>query len=230
MTYGGGPSDPFGSDPFGAAPNPPGAASPGFSGAPPIMAGFPPPPGPQRPAGEVNNLATLSVIFAFVFAPAGAVLGHIALTQIKRFGQRGRERALIGLTLSYVFIVLAVLALVIWAASGGSDSSPSVASTTATSTTKAAPPPPRTTVITAPPSERPTVKVEDLQVGDCVEVQQREPEGRPGTNIIYIYRAPCQVRDGIFRVDLISARDECTVQTLFNKAETLFACISSFRG
>lgn len=34
------------------------------------------PPGtpPYRPA--VNTLATLSLVFAFVFAPAGAVLGH----------------------------------------------------------------------------------------------------------------------------------------------------------
>jgi hypothetical protein len=45
--------------------------------------------------GEMNTLATLSVIFAFVFAPVGAVMGHLALSQIKPFRQRGRDRALI---------------------------------------------------------------------------------------------------------------------------------------
>ncbi|ORV27054.1 hypothetical protein AWB99_20005 [Mycolicibacterium confluentis] len=51
-------------------------------------------------------------MFAFVFAPVGALLGHLALGQIKQSHERGRERALIGMTLSYAVIVFAVLALV----------------------------------------------------------------------------------------------------------------------
>ncbi|AMD54101.1 hypothetical protein ATO49_05635 [Mycolicibacterium fortuitum subsp. fortuitum DSM 46621 = ATCC 6841 = JCM 6387] len=72
----------------------------------------PPPPSSQD---ETNTFATLSVVFAFLFAPAGAVLGHLGLSQIKRTGQRGRDRALVGLSLSYTLIVVAVAALVIWA-------------------------------------------------------------------------------------------------------------------
>lgn len=184
--YGGGPADPFGGDPFGAAPS--GSQSQGFPAANQVYGanqGFPSnqgyPPLTPSPDGDVNTLSTLSIVFAVIFAPAGAALGHVALHQIRQRGQRGRERALIGLTLSYVIIVAAIIALVIWLLSGnGSPDTPAVASTTATTTTTttrpAPPPPPRTTVITAPPTERPTVTVEELHVGDCVELTQNEPD------------------------------------------------------
>ncbi len=69
----------------------------------------------RLPRHKANTFATLSVVFAFLFAPVGAVLGHLGLSQIRRTGQRGHDRALIGLTLSYAFILIAVVALVIWA-------------------------------------------------------------------------------------------------------------------
>ena len=85
---------------FGADPYP----------VPPVISAPPPPP-----RHETNTFATLSVVFAFVFAPVGAVLGHLGLSQIRRTGQRGHDRALIGLTLSYAFIVIAIVAVVVWA-------------------------------------------------------------------------------------------------------------------
>ena len=72
------------------------------------------PPAPYRPT--VNIFATLSLVFAFVFAPAGALFGHLGLAQIRRTGELGRDRARIGVALSYGFIALAILALVVWAA------------------------------------------------------------------------------------------------------------------
>ncbi|MDT5119528.1 MAG: hypothetical protein QOE30_5267, partial [Mycobacterium sp.] len=86
---------PVGGDPF--APGPVG---------PPVNAPVRP-PAQQHP--ESNTLATLSVVFAFVFAPAGAILGHLGLGQIARTGQRGRDRAIAGITLSYFFITVAVV-------------------------------------------------------------------------------------------------------------------------
>ncbi|MEW2478022.1 sensor domain-containing protein [Mycobacterium sp. NPDC049093] len=74
---------------------------------------------PDQPQPEVNTLATLSVVFAAVFAPVGAALGHLALRQIRRTGQRGRDRALIGLTVSYVVIVAVVIGLVVWISTRG---------------------------------------------------------------------------------------------------------------
>lgn len=231
--YGAGQPDPFGPDPVGGP-----ASTQGYM--PPLTPGAPPTTGPvfppsRRPSGEVNMFATLSIVFAFVFAPAGAGLGHIALSQIKKRGQRGRERAIVGLTISYVIIVLAVIALVIWlvtANDSDSASSPDTTPASPTTTQRASPPPPRTTVFTPPPAQRPTVSVEQLRVGDCVEVQQTQPDPTrgPDTNVILIFPVRCEVRDGVFRVDQILSTSTCPGQTLFDRQETVFACISDFRG
>ena len=99
----GGPTGQHDGDWFAAQPYP----------QPPVISA-PPPPLRHR----ANTFATLSVVFAFLFAPAGAVLGHLGLAQIRRTGQLGRDRAVIGLTLSYAFILIAVVALVIWTVAG----------------------------------------------------------------------------------------------------------------
>jgi hypothetical protein len=110
---------------FGADPYP----------VPPVISAPPPPP-----RHETNTFATLSVVFAFVFAPVGAVLGHLGLSQIRRTGQRGHDRALIGLTLSYAFIVIAIVAVVVWAVvRTGPGPSSTVASPPARATSPAAP-------------------------------------------------------------------------------------------
>jgi len=81
----------------------------------------------------------LSLVFAFVFAPVGAILGHLGLAQIRRTGELGRDRALIGIALSYAFIGLTVVALVGWAtfaatrAATSSNQTAAPASTTTTS-------------------------------------------------------------------------------------------------
>jgi hypothetical protein len=61
-------------------------------------------------APGTNIMAILSLVFAFVFAPAGIVLGHIAKRQLKTSGENGAGLATAGLVLSYVFTGLAVLA------------------------------------------------------------------------------------------------------------------------
>lgn len=119
-------------------------------------AGAPPPVVVHPVSTETNTLATLSVVFAFVFAPVGAILGHLGLGQIKRTGQRGRERALIGITLSYVVILAAVIGLVVWAA-GGNDGPAEVAG----SSTPASAPAPATMTTAAPPPA-PTVSAAAL--------------------------------------------------------------------
>jgi hypothetical protein len=150
MTHGGYGGNPF-DGPVGGAP------VAGRPAAAPAGA-LPPTHGQQR---ETNTLATLAVVFAFVFAPAGAILGHLGLGQIARTGQRGRERALTGITLSYFFITVAVVGLVVWAAIGQQGSPALVATppstTTAPSTSTAVKPSP------APPPPAPTVNATALQ-------------------------------------------------------------------
>lgn len=109
--------NPFGGTPFGSVP-----------AGPPVYAAPAAPP-PDRP--PVNALATLSVVFAFVFAPVGAVLGHLGLRQIRRTGQRGRDRALVGTVLSYVVIAVVVGVLVVSLTRPDSPAARSAAPTTA---------------------------------------------------------------------------------------------------
>lgn len=121
MTY---PQDPYGQNPFSYDP---------LGRVPEI----PPPPPPELQAlpalpyeETVNPFATLSLVFAFVFAPAGAILGHLGLAQIRRTGELGRNRALVGMTLSYVLIGLTVVGLTAWATLAGSTSNQTAAPTT----------------------------------------------------------------------------------------------------
>jgi hypothetical protein len=215
MTYGGSNQDPFGGDPFGGQPS-----QQGFGGGTTV---FP----PRAPESEVNTLATLSIIFAVVFAPVGAVLGHLALSQIRQRHQRGRERAVIGVTISYIVIALTVIGLVVWVVtSNGSTPSPLSPSTPAVAS-----PPPRTTVITPPPPQRPTVNVEELRVGDCVEVQQNKPDpNEANTDFITVYPVSCEVREGVMQVTQILSTDSCKSPSLSNQKKTVFACIVDFKG
>ncbi|MEV4618183.1 DUF4190 domain-containing protein [Asanoa sp. NPDC049573] len=70
---------------------------------------------PQQPAygypqaRGTNVMAILSLVFAFVFAPAGIVLGHIAKKQLRTSGEDGSGLATAGLVLSYIFTGLSVL-------------------------------------------------------------------------------------------------------------------------
>lgn len=109
------PPPPAGPAPESAAPGTmPSAGMPPPVGAPPP--GAPPPPGGQqgyayapRPPGY-NVMAILALVFAFVFAPVGIVLGHVAKRQIRQSGEQGDTMATVGLVLSYVFTGLVVLA------------------------------------------------------------------------------------------------------------------------
>jgi eukaryotic-like serine/threonine-protein kinase len=131
-----GPNEPHDTDWFYASPNP----------QPPIIWA----PTPARP---INPFATLSVVFAFLFAPAGVVFGHLGLLQIRLRRERGRERALIGLTLSYAFTLIAVAALVIWTVVGMRPERSSTIATpppAATSSVSSVPEPPLVTAAQLP--------------------------------------------------------------------------------
>ena len=71
--------------------------------SPPPYHGYPPPP------RGTNILAILALVFAFVFAPAAIVMGHIARKQIQQTGEEGDGLALAGLIMGYVFTGLTLL-------------------------------------------------------------------------------------------------------------------------
>ena len=113
------PPDPAGrhdpTTPYGQTPPPFGPATTSY--------GYPPPqygPAAYGYRRQTNLMAILSLVFAFVFAPAGIVLGHVAKRQLKTSGEEGDELATAGLIVSYVLVIPAVLflcgfaALVVW--------------------------------------------------------------------------------------------------------------------
>ncbi|MCU1481367.1 MAG: hypothetical protein JWQ19_2153 [Subtercola sp.] len=96
------PQNPYGAPPPGAPQNPYGA----------------PPPG--APEGRTNVLAIVSLVLGIVsyftgfFLAIGAIItGHIALSQIKKTGGKGRGMALGGLILGYVGIVVGILVTIL---------------------------------------------------------------------------------------------------------------------
>jgi Domain of unknown function (DUF4190) len=120
----GGPPDPYGQQPPSKGPDPYGQ-QPGYGGyqdpyaapgSPASGAPYGQQPYPQgypqygTPTPGTNTVAILSLIFAFVFAPVGIILGHVAKKQIKQTGEQGDGLATAGLVLSYIFTGLAVLA------------------------------------------------------------------------------------------------------------------------
>jgi phosphotransferase system glucose/maltose/N-acetylglucosamine-specific IIC component len=86
---------------------------PGQSGSGPDPHQVPPPgyyyPMAFVPVRRTNTMAILALVLAFVVAPAGIVLGHIARSQIRRTGEDGDGLALAGLIIGYVFTALNVL-------------------------------------------------------------------------------------------------------------------------
>ena len=70
---------------------------------PPPYYGYPP------PSRGTNTMAILALVFAFVFAPAAIVLGHVARKQIQQTGEDGDGLALAGLIVGYVFTGMTVL-------------------------------------------------------------------------------------------------------------------------
>ncbi|MBN9606411.1 MAG: DUF4190 domain-containing protein [Actinomycetales bacterium] len=65
--------------------------------------GQPGQPYPYVPQPPYNVFAIISLVGAFLLSPVGIVFGHIALSQVKRTGERGREMALAGTIIGYVF-------------------------------------------------------------------------------------------------------------------------------
>ena len=60
-------------------------------------------------------MAILSLVFAFVFAPAAIVMGHVAKKQIRQTGEQGEGLATAGLWLGYIFTSIGVIICAIYA-------------------------------------------------------------------------------------------------------------------
>ena len=83
---------------------PPGYPQPGY-GAP----GYP--PVYVRPT---NTMAILALVMAFVFAPAGLILGIVARKQIRETGEDGDGLALAGIIVGGIVTAIFVFFIVLW--------------------------------------------------------------------------------------------------------------------
>jgi hypothetical protein len=80
----------------------PGYGQPGYGQQPYGSAGYGQPTYVPV-ATQTNTMAILALVFAFVFAPAAIVMGHIAKKQIRQTGEQGEGLATAGLILGYIF-------------------------------------------------------------------------------------------------------------------------------
>jgi hypothetical protein len=90
----------------------PPAGPPGYAPPP----GYGPPPGYPTAAyvRPTNTMAILALVMAFVFAPAGLILGIVARKQIRQTGEDGDGLALAGIIVGGMVTALFALIIVFW--------------------------------------------------------------------------------------------------------------------
>ena len=71
-------------------------------------------PYPYAPVATTNTMAILALVFAFIFAPAAIIMGHVAKKQIRRTGEQGEGLATAGLWLGYIFTGLSLAFCALW--------------------------------------------------------------------------------------------------------------------
>ncbi|MCF6736397.1 DUF4190 domain-containing protein [Blastococcus sp. KM273129] len=98
--------------------SPYGGTTPGYGPPPGYGQPYGPPPGygPPQWGRPTNTLAILALVMAFVFAPAGLVLGIVARRQIRRTGEDGAGLALAGIIVGAVVTGFFVLVVLLWIA------------------------------------------------------------------------------------------------------------------
>jgi peptidyl-prolyl cis-trans isomerase B (cyclophilin B) len=79
------------------------------------MPGFYGPPPRPTNGMAIGSLvcSLLSLVTCAVTAPVGVILGHIALSQIKRDQSEGKGLAIAGLVIGYLFTIALVLGIVL---------------------------------------------------------------------------------------------------------------------
>ena len=229
MTQAGDPFQQQPADPFGAPSGPPTVSyaqpTPEFAQPAPELWQFgPASPGAPPKSPPYNTFAVLSPILAILVPPVGVVLGHLALPQIRRTGERGWLAAICGLVLGYL-LCAALLAGAIWFAVSSTRSTTGAA----TPTNRAISPSTSTVTSMAPPSVTPRIKLDLSQatVGTCVEIQIR---GGGGDDDLDLFKVPCAHRDGVYTVVARVANDsDCNTTYVAAPPDHTFAvCLNRY--
>jgi hypothetical protein len=161
-------------------------------------------PGSEAVAGAkaqgYNTFSVLSPIFAIVVPPAGAVLGHMALAQIRRTRELGRKAAIFGIVAGYVLTAALIAGLIAWLTSDGSAGSAQAVSGDITTIVSAPPSlaPPSVVTSVAPVPITPHVKLDlsTVPVGTCANIEKRDT----GDDALDLFAAPCEHKQGVYVV------------------------------
>jgi Domain of unknown function (DUF4190) len=87
----------------------PGYAQPGYP-----VPGYGAPGYPPVYVRPTNTMAILALVMAFVFAPAGLILGIVARKQIRQTGEDGDGLALAGIIVGGIVTTIFVFFIVLW--------------------------------------------------------------------------------------------------------------------
>jgi hypothetical protein len=176
-----------------------------------------------------NTLAVLSPVFAVVLPPAGAVLGHVALAQIKRTGEQGRTPAIWGLILGYLLTAVLLIGLILWALAGPRNATaPPPTGTIVSAAPSPLNLPPVVVTSVAPPPTKPRIKLDLAQVtvGTCAEIQKRDV----GDDALDLFGVPCEHKQGVYTVVArVSADTNCQSTYVASPPDRSFAlCLNEF--
>lgn len=82
--------------------------------AAPAAPAYAAPAAPVYAAPRTNTLAIVALIVSFFFSIVGVILGHIALSQIKKTHEGGRGLAIAALIIGYVSIAITVIVIIFY--------------------------------------------------------------------------------------------------------------------
>jgi uncharacterized protein YacL len=68
---------------------------------------------PQGTGNRTNVLAIVGLILAIFFPIVGAIVGHVALSQIKKTGEEGRGLALAAVIVGWTLTGLAIIGIIV---------------------------------------------------------------------------------------------------------------------
>jgi Domain of unknown function (DUF4190) len=219
-------------DPFAPQSGDPFAGPPptvSYGGGPTSPVGYPAHPGAPfggpPPSADYNTLAVLSPIFGVLVPPAGIVMGHLALPQINRSGERGRPAAIAGLVIGYLMCVLLILGGVYWG-TRPSSSTP----VNASNSVVPMPPPPRTITSVAPPTtvpRGPKLDLATVPLGTCVELQLRNSSGNDALDL---FGVDCEHREGVYTVAArVRSANQCNSVYVTSPPDRSFAlCLNPY--
>ena len=68
---------------------------------------------PQGTGKRTNVLAIIGLVLSIFFPVVGAIVGHVALSQIKKTGEEGRGIALAAVIVGWTLTGLAIIAVIV---------------------------------------------------------------------------------------------------------------------